>query len=58
MASRLAAEFVTGVLDPRTDHGSDAAFLADTDPARHSNTAPEAPFTTPESYPQMHGGLA
>ncbi|MCT1616038.1 glycine oxidase ThiO [Kocuria marina] len=57
VASRLAAELVTGVLDPRTEHGSDAAFLADTDPARHSNPAPEAPFTTPESYPQMHGGL-
>ena len=48
---------MTGVLDPLADHESDAAFLADTDPARHSNPAPEAPFTTPESYPQMHGGL-
>ena len=35
----------------------DLHHLADTDPARHSNPAPEAPFTTPEGYPQMHGGL-
>ena len=36
VASRLAAELATGVLDPGVDHARDAAFLATTDPARHS----------------------
>ena len=52
VASRLAAELVTGVLDPDVDHAKDAEFLAATDPARHSGS------DDPTDPTPMLGGLS
>ncbi|WP_197408497.1 glycine oxidase ThiO [Kocuria rhizophila] len=53
VASRLAAELVTGVLDPAVDHAQDAQFLAATDPGRHSPRNDD-----PHDTPDFSGGLA
>ncbi|MDO4918273.1 glycine oxidase ThiO [Kocuria sp.] len=52
VASRLAAELVTGILDPQVEHAQDGEFLAAVDPARHST--PDTP-TDPTLMPE---GLA
>lgn len=53
VASRLAAERVTGVLDPAVDHQRDVEFLAATDPGRHSRPNDDLHDTT-----DFSGGLA
>ncbi|WP_366939334.1 glycine oxidase ThiO [uncultured Kocuria sp.] len=55
VASRLAAELVTGVLDPGVEHGADGEFLASTDPARHSQADTD---TVSLDHPHISGGLA
>ncbi|RKQ37073.1 glycine oxidase ThiO [Kocuria tytonis] len=53
VASRLAAELVTGVADPDVDHARDPEFLATTDPARHSG-----PHDDPHDTVHVPGGPA
>ena len=53
VASRLAAELVTGVVDPAVDHQRDREFLAATDPGRHSRPNDDLHDTT-----DFSGGLA